>query len=563
MVNYSNSRSNVEKRIRDLLGGSNNMKTSAIAALSAAAWLGVSGIAAASPVTTDSGLVEGTSEDGIAVYRGIPFAAPPVGDLRWRAPQPPAKWPGVLKADKFAQLCMQPPTRGTPASAVSENCLYLNVWSPAKSPADKLPVMVYIYGGGFIMGTATEPLIQGDRLATKGVIVVTLAYRVGPMGFFAHPALSAESPRKVSGNYGLLDQIAGLQWVQKNIAAFGGDPKRVTIFGESAGGISVSMLAVSPLAKGLFAGVISESGGSFGPPRTQPEPGENMRLLAAAEQDGARIAQSMNARSAADLRKASPDDFFKAGAGMLNAAWPVIDGWVILDDQYKLYTAGKYNSTPVLIGTNSNEGAIFGAVGSPESYAAAVRKRFGPHADAVLSVYPADAQNWAQSSHDIMRDAGFAWHTWVWADLQVKAEAAQAGNKGSKSKAFVYYFDHQPPRAEGSRFKNAVGAVHTEEMIYVFDHLDQAKLPWTDADRALAQTMSTYWTNFAKHGDPNGPGVPEWPAYDSTTLATMHFEDAPQVAPVANLAKLKVLDAYFAWRRTPEGAQFGAREPTQ
>jgi para-nitrobenzyl esterase len=450
------------------------------------------------------------------------------------------------------------PMPGAPAPAVSEDCLYLNVWSPAKSPTEKLPVMVYIYGGGFIAGTASEPLIHGDQLAKKGVIVVTVAYRVGPMGFFAHPALSAESPRKVSGNYGLLDQIAGLQWVQKNIAAFGGDPKRVTIFGESAGGIAVSMLGVSPLAKGLFAGAISESGGSFGPPRTPPQPGENLQLLTAAEQDGLKTAQKLNASSLADLRKASPDDIAKTGAGGLNSSWPVIDGWIIPDDQYKLYTAGKYNSTPVMIGTNSNEGAMFGGGDSAEGYADGVRKRFGPHADAVLRAYPGDAANWARSARDIMRDAGFAWHTWVWADLQTKAEAA----KGGKSKAFIYYFNHGQPRVEGP-FKNIEGAAHTEEMIYVFDHLSQRQLPWTDSDRSLAHIMSTYWTNFAKYGDPNGPGVPEWPAYSTSTLATMHFNDVPEAAPVANLDKLKVLDAYFAWRRTPEGAKFGAGEQPQ
>ena len=535
------------------------MKAIPFAAVLTAAWLAaVASIAIAAPVKTDSGLVEGTIEGNLAVYRGIPFAAPPVGELRWRAPQPIAKWSGVGKADKFAKACMQAvvpnAVLGSAAPTVSEDCLYLNVWSPATSPAGKLPVMVWIYGGGFIAGATSTPLNSGEQLAKKGVVVVSIAYRVGPMGFFAHPALSAESPQKVSGNYGLLDQIAGLQWVQKNIAAFGGDPKRVTIFGESAGAIAVSMLGASPLAKGLFAGAISQSGGSFGPPRTPPESGENVQLLAAAERDGVRIAQKLNAISAADLRKASPDDFSRVGAGALNMSWPVLDGWVLPDDQYKLYAAGKYNSTPVLIGINSDEGALFPASGSAETYAAGVRKRYGPHADAILGAYPADPVNWMQSSRDLMRDAGFGWQTWAWADLQTKSDATRSG----KSKAFVYYFNHSPPRIEGSRFKNAVGAVHTEEMIYVFDHLGQSNLPWTDSDHAMADAMSTYWTNFAKHGDPNGPGVSEWPAYSSATLATMHFNDVPQAGPVANLAKLKVLDAYFAWRRTPEGAKFGS-----
>ena len=233
-------------------------------------------------VKVEQGLLDGTVDQGLTIYRGIPFAAPPVGDLRWRAPQPAAKWDGVRHADKFAPQCVQsgfaPP--GAEAPAMSEDCLYLNVWTPAKSASAKIPVLVWIYGGGFNAGATSIPTYSGEVLARKGVVLVSIAYRVGPLGFMAHPELSAESPEHVSGNYGLLDMIAGLQWIQKNIAKFGGDPSKVTIFGESAGGIAVSQLSASPLAKGLFRGAISESGGSFGHQRSAGQPGENMRPLA-------------------------------------------------------------------------------------------------------------------------------------------------------------------------------------------------------------------------------------------------------------------------------------------
>ncbi len=306
------------------------------------------------PVKVEGGSVQGTNEDGLTVYRGIPFAAPPVGELRWRAPQPVVPWEGIRETVKFAPGPIQ---GGNPPSGKSEDCLYLNVWTPAKSAKDRIPVLVWIYGGGFSAGATSERNYSGEHLAKKGVVFVSIAYRVGQLGFLAHPELSAENPNHVSGNYGLLDQIAGLQWVKKNIAAFGGDPKKVTIFGESAGGISVSMLCASPLAKGLFNGAISESGGSFGPPRPTTSPGENMKLLADAERSGVAYAQSAGVSSIAELRKLSPDKL-PAGRGM-GMTWPIVDGWVIPDDQYKLYSAGKYNDTPIMVGYNSDEGASF------------------------------------------------------------------------------------------------------------------------------------------------------------------------------------------------------------
>ena len=311
------------------------------------------------PVKVEGGLVQGTVEDGLAVYRGIPFAAPPVGELRWRGPQPPAKWEGVRQAVKFAPR----PIQGARSGAdMSEDCLYLNVWTPAQAATDRIPVMVWIYGGGFAGGATSY--YTGEKLAKRGVVFVSIAYRVGELGFLAHPQLSAEDPNHVSGNYGLLDMIAGLQWVRKNIGVFGGDPDRVTIFGESAGGIAVSMLCASPLAKGLFHGAISQSGGSFGPPRATTYPGENMKRLADAERAGEAYGRSAGVGSIAELRKVAPDKL--PGGRGLGASWPIIDGWVIPDDQYKLYEAGKFNDTPILVGYNSDEGASFSPPRTPE-----------------------------------------------------------------------------------------------------------------------------------------------------------------------------------------------------
>src|SRR5450631_2482852 len=274
----------------------------------AAAAISSMSLAATPTAKVEQGLVQGTVESGLTVYRGIPFAAPPVGDLRWRPPQPAASWEGVRQADKFAPQCVQ----SIKPETTSEDCLYLNVWSPAKSVHAKVPVLVWIYGGGFSVGGTSVPVYSGEVLARKGVVLVSIAYRMGALGFLAHPELSAESPQHVSGNYGLLDMIAALGWIRKNIAAFGGDPNKVTIFGESAGGIAVSQLCSSPLAKGLFDGAISESGGSFGPPRPAGGPGENMRTLASAEYDGQAFALNAGTESIAELRKMPPEKLLAA-----------------------------------------------------------------------------------------------------------------------------------------------------------------------------------------------------------------------------------------------------------
>ena len=490
------------------------------------------------PVKIADGLVQGTSEDGLTVYRGIPFAAPPVGDLRWHAPEPAAKWDGVRQATKFAPGPIQ---SARPPSGMSEDCLYLNVWTPAKSAKDRIPVLVWIYGGGFSGGATSEASYSGEKLAKKGVVLVSIAYRVGQLGFLAHPELSAETTNHVSGNYGLLDQIAGLQWVQKNIAAFGGDPKKVTIFGESVGGISVSMLCASPLARGLFQSAISESGGSFGPPRPTTFPGENLKRLPEAERAGEAYAKSAGVSSIADLRKLAPDKL-PAGRG-LGMSWPIIDGWVIPDDQYKLYAAGKYNDTPILVGYNSDEGASFSPPKTPEDYIASTKARYGKFADDLIKAYPVGTNTVPKTARDLARDAAFGWHTWSWARLQ-----SQTG----KSKVFYYYFDQHPEYPEGSP-RAGYGSPHGSEVSYVFEHLNPRNPQIKPADLEISDAMSTYWVNFAKRGDPNGKGVPKWPAYSNREPQVLYFNQTPHVGPVPSADSLKVLDEYFAWRRTPEG----------
>jgi para-nitrobenzyl esterase len=484
------------------------------------------------------GQVEGVAAGGISSFKGIPFAAPPVGALRWKKPQPVVAWSGVKRATAFGASCMQDAamlqfTQAPPG--VSEDCLYLNVWTPAKAAGDKLPVMVWIYGGGFAAGTTASATSDGTRLAQKGVVLVSVAYRVGAFGFLASPELSKESG-KGSGNYGLQDMIAGLQWVKDNIAAFGGDPTNVTIFGESAGGIAVSMLGASPAAKGLFAKAISESGGSFAPSRRGDEGGQNVPTLAVAEAAGQAFFGKLGAASLAAAR-ARPADEIQAGQGpgLGTGFWPVDDGDVLPGDQYVLYTQGKFNDTPVLIGSNSDEGALFvrGGVTSA-AFEQQIRAGYGEQADKILGAYPhaTDAEA-LQSARDMFRDSAFAWPTWAWARLQTE--------KG-KGDVYVYYFDHRTPQSPN-------GASHADELGYVFRNLGGPGGAPRPEDVAMSELVSSYWTNFAKTGDPNGAGLPKWPAYTVDKQETMFFDQASSARPLPNVAQLKAHDGYYAWRR--------------
>jgi len=489
-------------------------------------------------VKVEEGILRGTCEQGLSIYKGVPFAAPPVGELRWRPPQPLAKWSGIRDAKKFAPAPMQ---SGNPPSGKSEDCLYLNIWSSAKSARENIPVLVWIHGGAFNAGATSEPAYDCAEMAKRGLVTVSIAYRVGQLGFLAHPDLSAESPQHVSGNYGLLDMIAALKWIRKNIAAFGGNPDKVTIMGESAGGIAVSMLCASPLAKGMFRGAISESGGSFGPPRSVMYPGENLKRLGDAEMAGAKYVKTAGFMSIAELRKIDADKL----PSIRGLSWPIIDGWVIPDDQYKLYEAGKFNRTPILIGYNSDEGASFSPPKSKEEYEAALHNRYGRFADSLYKVYPAGqgVGRVQKTARDLTRDAAFGWHTWTWARLQ---------SGKSKSKVFFYYFDRHPDYPQTSD-RAGYGSPHAQEVAYVLGHLNIGNQETTNTDIAISEVMGTYWANFAKFGDPNGLALPKWRPFSETDPTVMYFDQTPHTDSVPSLRSLKVLDAYFKWRRSSEG----------
>ncbi len=492
-------------------------------------------------VKSTDGQLQGVIADGVASFKGIPFAAPPMGDLRWKAPEPAKPWSGVRKADSYAPGCMQDPGMSKMMGSspnVSEDCLYLNVWTAAKTAGEKLPVMVWIHGGAFVGGMTGTPMFDGTKFAQKGVVLVSIAYRLGVFGFMAHPELSRESG-KGSGTYGIQDMIAGLRWVKNNIAQFGGDPSRVTIFGESAGGIAVGMLSAAPQAKGLFQRAISESGGSFAPPRIADGAGMNVAGLKLAESAGESFLKKLGAADIKAARALTAEQVQKAaGGGMGGGAsfWPVADGNVLPGDPYELYEKGRFNDTPILVGTNSNEGGLFmRGSATPASFEKQIRSGYGEGADAILKAYPhaTDAEA-ARASADVFREFAFAWPTWAWARMQ--------SQKG-KGKAFVYYFDHRTPASPD-------GANHGAEVPYVFGNFGGpgggAPSP---EDIALSDLIRSYWINFARTGDPNGSGLPQWPTFTEKDQKVMYFNGTASAKPIPNLEKLKAFDAYYSWRR--------------
>ena len=508
--------------------------------LAAFALLSASGLARAeiTEASVTGGKVAGTAAGGLGEFKGIPFAAPPVGELRWKAPQPVKPWSDVRQTTHFGDACMQGGGGGGAGKGIpySEDCLYLDVWTPAKAPSDKLPVIVWIYGGGFNAGATSNELYDGANFARRGVVFVSISYRVGPFGFLATPDLSKESGHG-SGAYGLMDQIAGLKWVKANVAKFGGDPSKVTILGHSAGGFAVSMLAASPQAKGLFRAVISESGANFSPPADTPYAGNNFQTLRAAETSGRTWLESLGAHSLAEARALPAATVEKAqrnpGAPRF---WPPVDGYVVTADQMQLYKAGRFNDTPILVGDVSDEAAAFGRrTLTPQAFEAEVRKDYGRQADAILAAYghAGDAQA-TRSATQLRSDTTFDWGQYAWARMETTY---------GKNKAWMYWFD-KPSAA------NPNGSGHGQEVGYVFGNLGiGGRAQPTDADRALSAQMQTYWVNFATKLDPNGPGLPAWPAFSPSKPQAMRFGADPGPAQVANLDRLKVLDSYYDWRR--------------
>jgi para-nitrobenzyl esterase len=483
--------------------------------------------------TTESGAISGVTESGLSIYKGIPFAAPPLGDLRWQPPAPVAPWTGTRKADAFAPACMQTDVSmpGETPPTVSEDCLYLNIWTPAKSSQQHLSVIIWIYGGGFINGSASMPLYWGDRLAHKGVIVVTISYRLGPLGFLAHPGLTRESPHHSSGNYGLMDQIAALQWIQRNIAAFGGDPKNVTIAGQSSGAMSVSVLMVSPLAKGLFQRAIGESGGLFEPLQLAPK-----YLLANAERDGEKYAASLGATSLQELRNLPAAKLTGDGGGIVH---PVIESYVLPASPYEAFASGHQNDVPLLIGSNADEARALTDVShlKAATFDSDLEHSFGQLPPALAAAYPHATDKEAQQARlDFERDLRFGWDMWAWARLQ-----AGTGH----SPVYYYSFRQQPPFPPGSVYEGW-GASHFAELWYVFDHLDQQPWHWTKADRRVAKEMSSYWVNFAKSGNPNGPGLPPWPAFTNTDNKVLYVANPVSVGEVPNIKSLSVFDTVYS-----------------
>lgn len=516
------------------------LRCAALTAAIAAAMYG----ALPTQIHTASGVVEGArSADGkVAVFEGIPFAAPPIGKLRWQAPQPVAAWEGVRTATAFGARCMQAPIYSDMIfrdPGPSEDCLYLNVWTPAHSAEANLPVMVWIYGGGFAAGAASEPRQDGSKLAEKGVVVVSMNYRLGVFGFFAHPELAKESPEHASGNYGLLDQAAALNWVHKNIAAFGGNPGKVTIFGESAGSISVSAQMASPLSKNLISGAVGESGSMFMLiARTMP--------LEEAEQQGSRFAAAVGAADLAALRAMPAKELLDAAQQQRSKFrfWPTVDGYFLPEQPKEIYAEGKQAHVALLAGWNTDEqstAAFFGRrPETMESYAARVKALYGKDADEVLKLYPAgNEEQMKQSAGALAGDRFIAYSTWRWIEDQIKT---------GESAVYRYHFEQAPPQPAGTASR---GAYHSADIEYVFETLDSKNLPWTDADRKLSDIISSYWTNFAKNGDPNGHGLPKWPEdTKSDGYEVMHLVEGagatPRAAPDTVGPRYQLLDRISA-----------------
>ncbi|MFN8259002.1 MAG: carboxylesterase family protein [Bacteroidales bacterium] len=478
-------------------------------------------------IKINSGMIKGFQDQnsGILVFKGIPYAAPPVGNLRWKAPIPVSPWNGILECTKNPASAMQAkPTPFfcwsvefmAPVEPLSEDCLYLNVWTPAKSAKENLPVIVWIHGGAFTGGSGTVPLYDGTEISKKGCVFVTINYRLGIFGFLAYPELSQESELKTSGNYGILDQIAALKWVKENIKSFGGNPDNVTIAGQSAGAFSVNALMASPLAKGLFHRAIAHSGGMF-----------NRGILSIqnsrdAENSGKAILDKAGIKNLAELRSKSSADLMA-----VQGRWaPVIDN-IVIPDVMQTFSAGRQNDVPLLTGWNADDGFMPGNPLKAEAYKKDIVKKYGQKSEEFLELFPGATDEEAAKSQKLFAQLTFGWQNYTWASLQ--------SSKG-KNKAWVYYFSQVPPGEPN------YGAFHSAEFGYALHTLKLWNRPFTDWDYQLEEIMSSYWVNFAGNGNPNGDGLQNWPAFDNTNHFIIEFGSNIKIVPLPMLKQLLFID---------------------
>ncbi len=500
-------------------------------------------------VDTASGALGGVYSShapDVLAFRGVPYAAAPVGELRFRPPAAPVEWDGVRSAEHIGPACWQAvgPVTGSVFTRgeldVSEDCLYLNVFAPVTPVPGGAPVLVWYHGGGNTAGHGGAQIFDGSALAQKGAVVVTVNYRLGVFGFFAHPALTAESEHASSGNYALLDQIASLDWVQRNIASFGGDPDRVTVFGQSAGSQDVCLLMASPLTRGLFDGVIGHSSGCFNRGSAPLTRAHEAGLERAARVD----VYGEGPDAAARLRALGTAELY---AGMGRAGGPIVDGWVIPKPAWEIFLAGEHNDVPVIAGSMANEMKSLGA-GTPEvplaTFEGAMRASWGEQAEALLAAYKDLIGESTRSARQMVdTDERFAWQSRTWA----RTLEASGGD------SYVYFFSYPSPvfrlyvpeQAELGRYpggERGMGAFHSGDLAYAFGTVDLVGVGWTDWDRELSDIMTSYWVNFARSGDPNGVGLPQWPLYRAANDIVLEFGEAVAATAHPRRKQLDIID---------------------
>ncbi|MBX2900751.1 MAG: carboxylesterase family protein [Cyclobacteriaceae bacterium] len=481
--------------------------------------------------TTVHGKVKGvrTNDRLVTSFKGIPFAAPPVGNLRWKEPQPVKPWAGVLTCNKFsaspyqnkpAPFAMWTEEFIAPPEPLSEDCLYLNVWTPAKTSKEKLPVLMWIYGGGFVSGSSACAVYDGEALAKQGIIFVSVNYRVGVFGFFSHPDLTKESGKNASGNYALLDQLAALKWIKENIAAFGGDPAKVTIAGQSAGSFSVQALVASPLSKGLFRGAIAHSGASMN---------RFSKKLTEAEATGTALSQKVNATGVDALRKLAADSVWKLASTFPYGSFaPVTDGYVLPEDIGTIFKSKKHNNVALIAGWVTGDAALTGQPKSAGQFKTWVAETYKNQAEAFLKAFPASTDEEALRSQNKLGNlsfAGYADHVWA---------------LNNSSNSYLYQFSYVP--TDKPDFPN-YGAFHTAEVPFALHTLSKWNRPWKETDYAVETAMSSYWINFVKTGNPNGSGLPAWNAYNATDQSILEFGTTPALKPGLFKAEFQILEA--------------------